>query len=147
MAHRAFPTLRTGIPDFDLWFVRIARFSSPRTQRICHQSGHCVVDYRTSSVPVNCTLNSGASLLRESPPRFGGPRPPGKRTPTRTELQEDLYLALVPSEGRHRVTGWVATDGTAACSPAPTPCLISLRIVRRFSRIVFTHAKRPICGK
>jgi len=27
------------------------------------------------------------------------------------------------------------------------PCLISLRIVRRFARIVFIHAKGPSCGK
>ena len=43
--------------------------------------------------------------------------------------------------------GRVATDGATACTPPPNPCLINFRIVRRFSRTVFTHAKRPICGK
>jgi hypothetical protein len=41
----------------------------------------------------------------------------------------------------------IATGGTAARSPARNPCLISLRIVRRFSKIVFSQAERPICGK
>ena len=30
---------------------------------------------------------------------------------------------------------------------APNPWLISFRMVRRFSKIVFIQAKRPICGK
>jgi hypothetical protein len=44
-------------------------------------------------------------------------------------------------------TGGVATDGTAACSPPPNAWRISLMIVRRFSTIVFSQAKRPIDGK
>src|SRR6266849_288603 len=52
------------------------------------------------------------------------------------------YLQCCCSEN-----GRIATGGTVACNPPPNPCRISLKIVRRFSRIVFTHAKRPICGK
>src|SRR5271169_5049570 len=44
-------------------------------------------------------------------------------------------------------TGGAASAGTGACSPAPIHCLMSLKMMRRFSRIVFTQAKRPICGK
>ena len=64
----------------------------------------------------------------------------------------DLHRSGIPDFARinaelNRLTGSVATDGATACSPPPNPCLMSLKIVLRFSRIVFSQAKRPICGK